>query len=92
MLGCSVAGKTTTNEVTINDFQTGLYVNHAYSLLGAFIIDDSQHNKQIRLMRIRNPWGDSEWKGDWSDNSEQLKTYENELDHYIQKLHRSERW
>lgn len=43
-------------------------------------------------MRIRNPWGDSEWKGDWSDKSKQLETYENELEHYIQKLHHTERW
>jgi Calpain family cysteine protease len=28
----------------------------------------------IRIVRIRNPWGEREWKGDWSYNSERWTT------------------
>lgn len=40
---------------------------HAFSLLG---VNEFIHNgKQIRLCKIRNPWGQFEWKGAWSDKS-----------------------
>ena len=39
----------------------GLLSNHAYS-----IIDMRQVNPH-QLLRIRNPWGQGEWQGDWSD-------------------------
>jgi len=42
--------------------------NHAYSVTGAKVIrthDGTDHN----LIRLRNPWGDTEWKGNWSDSS-----------------------
>lgn len=40
---------------------------HAYSLLGGYEI---MHNGQVvRLVKLRNPWGDVEWTGNWSDNS-----------------------
>lgn len=33
-------------------------------MIGAYEIDG------LRLCKIRNPWGNFEWKGDWSDNSD----------------------
>ena len=25
--------------------------------------------KTVRLLKLRNPWGQGEWQGDWSDKS-----------------------
>ena len=50
------------------DRNTGLSGTHAYSLLSAHEV---QLNGQIdRLVKLRNPWGQGEWKGDWSDHSQ----------------------
>ncbi|KAL9004653.1 MAG: hypothetical protein Q9188_002544 [Gyalolechia gomerana] len=43
----------------------GLLRMHAYS------IQEAKEIKGERLLRIRNPWGDTEWQGPWSDGSEQ---------------------
>lgn len=47
--------------------KTGLVGGHAYSLLGAYEVD--YRGQKVRLVKMRNPWGKGEWKGDWSDNS-----------------------
>lgn len=36
---------------------------HAYSLLSVYEEGD------LRLLKIRNPWGNYEWEGDYGDNS-----------------------
>lgn len=41
----------------------GLIPGHAYSIIQA-----KEYNGH-RLLNIRNPWGNFEWDGDWSDNS-----------------------
>jgi len=46
----------------------GLVGSHAYSLLSVAEVKD-KYGKNVRLVRLRNPWGQSEWTGDWSDNS-----------------------
>lgn len=46
----------------------GLITNHAYSIIDTEILHD-KHEKEIRLIKVRNPWGTNEWLGDWSDHS-----------------------
>lgn len=41
----------------------GLVTGHAYSLIGAY------EGNGVQLVKVRNPWGQHEWNGDWSDNS-----------------------
>ena len=36
---------------------------HAYSIIQA------KEVKGFKLLQMRNPWGNFEWDGDWSDNS-----------------------
>lgn len=43
----------------------GLVSGHAYTVLTATETSDGQH----RLLKLRNPWGNFEWLGDWGDNS-----------------------
>ena len=47
--------------------RVGLVSGHAYSVLSARLAH--YKGKEIRLVKIRNPWGDTEWLGDWSDKS-----------------------
>ncbi|KAK4497741.1 hypothetical protein PRZ48_010394 [Zasmidium cellare] len=41
----------------------GFIGGHAYAVLQTWEEGD------LRLLKIRNPWGDTEWEGDWSDGS-----------------------
>jgi len=47
----------------------GLVEMHAYSILGVKELELS-NGSTVKLLRVRNPWGSFEWKGDWSDNSQ----------------------
>ena len=42
----------------------GLIATHAYGVCGFTTVGD------ISLVKLQNPWGHSEWTGDWSDKSE----------------------
>ena len=43
----------------------GLIRGHAYTLIGA----KQWKERRIKLIQLRNPWGENEWEGDWSDKS-----------------------
>jgi calpain-15 len=60
-----VAGTSGSGENEIEN--SGIAGGHAYSLLSAHSIRD-KNNRKVELVKLRNPWGNYEWKGDWSDN------------------------
>jgi calpain len=48
---------------------------HAYAIIDAFEVNDpslEKERKTHRLLRVRNPWGETEWNGKWSDFSEEM--------------------
>ena len=47
----------------------GLISNHAYTVIDLAEVIDPHKGIQVRLLKIRNPWGTNEWVGDWSDKS-----------------------
>ena len=51
----------------------GIVPGHAYSILRAY--QPHFTNENLRLVKLRNPWGTFEWKGAWSDDSPEWKTH-----------------
>ena len=93
-MGCSIsADKNTAVEapVTLEDERCGLFYSHAYSIID-FLDLDTNDRKHYDLIRVRNPWGHSEWLLDWSDTPldnnpeyEKLKLYQKDLNNYYDK-------
>ncbi|KAB5590082.1 hypothetical protein CTheo_6472 [Ceratobasidium theobromae] len=57
LFGCFIDDK--------RDLVNGLHTGHAYSVLEALEVAGK------RFVRLRNPWGESEWTGPWSDGSKE---------------------
>jgi len=53
---------------TVNNSE-GIVQSHCYSLLDVHEVTD-EDGGDVRLMKLRNPWGHKEWTGDWSDSSD----------------------
>nr|XP_023999148.1 calpain-2 catalytic subunit-like [Salvelinus alpinus] len=65
LLGCSIDISNLADSEAITSSK--LVRGHAYSLTGAELV--SYRGDSLQLVRVRNPWGQVEWTGAWSDNS-----------------------
>ncbi|XP_069744122.1 calpain-1 catalytic subunit-like isoform X2 [Narcine bancroftii] len=65
LLGCSI-DITSSFDMEAVTFKK-LVKGHAYSVTG--VKEVNYRGRRERLIRIRNPWGQVEWTGAWSDNS-----------------------
>ena len=92
MLGCARKDETVEGEVIIDGERTGILSRHAYGLLDVFEIKGNQSQELFRLLRVRNPWGKTEWVGDWSDTSDEIEKYQEELNQYIGNLEKDEKF
>ncbi|XP_066235225.1 calpain-9 isoform X1 [Saccopteryx leptura] len=83
LVGCSIDTRTAAESEARTPF--GLIKGHAYSVTG---IDQIQHHhsgvitrtslvnfsgQKVELIRVRNPWGQVEWNGSWSDSSSEWR-------------------
>ncbi|XP_053290483.1 calpain-1 catalytic subunit isoform X3 [Pleuronectes platessa] len=69
LMGCGTPqGKTSANNVLPN----GLVQGHAYAVTG--VKQFMSRGKLVNLVRLWNPWGQTEWNGQWSDNSHLWQT------------------
>ncbi|XP_069741148.1 calpain-9 [Narcine bancroftii] len=69
MLGCSI--DITSVAETEARTQTGLIKGHAYSITGVDQVN--YRGRPVLMIRVRNPWGQVEWNGPWSDDSPEWK-------------------
>uniref|UniRef100_A0A4W3HRS4 Calpain 9 n=1 Tax=Callorhinchus milii TaxID=7868 RepID=A0A4W3HRS4_CALMI len=69
MVGCSI--DISSSAETEARTPSGLIKGHAYSVTG--LQEIKYKGKPVRLIRVRNPWGQVEWNGAWSDNSAEWK-------------------
>ncbi|PIO40990.1 Calpain-2 catalytic subunit [Aquarana catesbeiana] len=89
LLGCSI-DITSAAETEAITFQK-LVKGHAYSVTAAEEVD--YRGSMVKLIRIRNPWGDVEWTGAWSDNSSEWNSVDpSERDRLIKRCNDGEFW
>uniref|UniRef100_A0A8C5Q844 Calpain-2 catalytic subunit n=1 Tax=Leptobrachium leishanense TaxID=445787 RepID=A0A8C5Q844_9ANUR len=89
LLGCSI-DITSAAETEAVTFQK-LVKGHAYSVTAAEEV--SYRGQQEKLIRIRNPWGEVEWTGAWSDNSNEWNSVDPDVrDRLIKRCDDGEFW
>ena len=68
----------------LNLEELGLAPGHAYTLLEVKEVKTSNGNE--KLVHLRNPWGNGEWSGDWSDSSRRwTNDLRNQCDNFERK-------
>ncbi|XP_039668359.1 calpain-2 catalytic subunit-like [Perca fluviatilis] len=74
LMGCSIDITSSSESEAVTSQK--LVKGHAYSVTGTAQVEHQGETK--KLIRIRNPWGQVEWTGAWSDNSMQWRQISSE--------------
>ncbi|KAE8299892.1 Calpain-1 catalytic subunit [Larimichthys crocea] len=89
LIGCSI-DITSAFDMEAVTFKK-LVKGHAYSVTGLRQVE--YRGRQEHLIRIRNPWGQVEWTGAWSDNSSEWSSIDSaEKDELLCKMEDGEFW
>ncbi|XP_056228680.1 calpain-1 catalytic subunit b [Seriola aureovittata] len=89
LLGCSI-DITSAFDMEAVTFKK-LVKGHAYSVTALRQVE--YRGRQERLIRIRNPWGQVEWTGAWSDSSSEWNSIDSaEKDELLCKMEDGEFW
>lgn len=87
LMGCSIDAEGVESDVIRDGEITGLLARHAYAIIDVIqIADPNAPKKRHRLIRLRNPWGQREWNGKWSDGSEEVKIHIEKLQNELKKI------
>jgi calpain len=90
-MGCSIIGNGQQSPHLVEGKPSGLKQNHSYSIDDLMEFRD-KNNQVVRVMRLRNPWGKSEWLEAWSNESDEVRDYMPQIEKYIASLHQEEQF
>nr|NP_001003485.1 calpain 2, (m/II) large subunit, like [Danio rerio]AAH76557.1 Zgc:92480 [Danio rerio]AAI54290.1 Zgc:92480 [Danio rerio] len=89
LLGCSIDITSSSDSEAITSQK--LVKGHAYSVTGAEEVE--YRGDLTKLIRIRNPWGQVEWTGPWSDGSSEWRQIsDNDRERLSSKAEDGEFW
>ncbi|XP_077427984.1 calpain-2 catalytic subunit-like [Vanacampus margaritifer] len=77
LLGCSIDITSAADSEAVT--RQKLVKGHAYSLTGA--VEVNFRGRPEKLVRVRNPWGQVEWTGAWSDGSSEWDSVQGDCPH-----------
>ncbi|KAM6941231.1 calpain-9 [Lycodopsis pacificus] len=89
MMGCSIDISSSAESEAKTT--TGLVKGHAYSITG--VEEVTVRGQRVQLVRVRNPWGQVEWNGPWSDSSREWNNVDTaDKNRLLQKSDNGEFW